>query len=96
MSQRQRERALLLEELEQSRQQLDDDLSDLGHAVNVRERLADSVRQHPTWWVAGALAGGFLVATLAGSSSRRDRKEKKEGDSAASAVRSQIESVLKR
>lgn len=90
MSQRQQERALLLEELEQSRRQLDKDLSDLSHAVNVRERLADSVRRHPSWWVAGALAGGFLVATLAGSSSLRGRKRRRGGESAGELARQSI------
>lgn len=90
MSQREQERARMLEELELSRRQLDGDLEDLSHAVNVRERLADSVRRHPSWWVAGALAGGFLVASLAGSSSRGRRGKKQRDDSVADLARQSI------
>ncbi|MCB1065458.1 MAG: hypothetical protein KDN20_21395 [Verrucomicrobiae bacterium] len=61
---RETERARLLRELAESRRQLSGELSDLGHAVNLRERLQDAVRKHPAWWIGGSLAGGLLLANL--------------------------------
>lgn len=81
----QRER--LVREIAESRQRLAGDLSGLGHAVNVRERLQDSVRRHPAWWVGGGLLAGWLVARIA-VPSRRSRRGTVDASMATAAKRS--------
>ncbi len=65
------ERERLLRELEETRRQLSGELSHLGHAVNVGERLQDAVRRNPAWWIGGSIAGGILLANLLRGPSRR-------------------------
>lgn len=68
------ERTRLLRELAESRRQLSGELSDLGHAVNLRERLQDAVRKNPAWWIGGSVAGGLLLANLLRSPSGGKRR----------------------
>lgn len=70
------ERARLRRELADSRRRLSGEVVDLGHAVNVRERLRDAVRRHPAWWIGGGLIGGVLLANLV----RSPRKKPVKGD----------------
>ncbi|MCB1230950.1 MAG: hypothetical protein KDN19_11815 [Verrucomicrobiae bacterium] len=72
------ERARLRRELSESRRQLSGDLSELGHAMNVRERLQDAVRRHPAWWIGGGLVGGVILANLLRLPSR-DRHSRDNG-----------------
>ncbi len=58
------ERARLRRELAESRRHLTRDLSELGHAVDVRERLRDSVRRHPAVWIGGGLLAGIALSSL--------------------------------
>lgn len=58
------ERVRLRRELAESRRKLSGDVVDLGHAVDVRERLRGSVRRHPEWWIGGGLIGGLILANL--------------------------------
>lgn len=69
------ERARLLREIESSRRRLAGDLNGLGQAVNVRDRVLASVRQHPARWIGGGLLAGLVLSRtlLPGRRSRRDR-----------------------
>ncbi|MBL9151717.1 MAG: hypothetical protein JNK37_04515 [Verrucomicrobiales bacterium] len=69
------ERARLLREIEASRRRLAGELDGLGQAVNVRDRLAASVRRHPGRWLGGGLLAGILLSRtlLPTRRSRRDR-----------------------
>lgn len=70
------ERQRLLQEIEWSRRQLAADFSDLGQAVNVRERFRDAIRKHPAWWLGGGIVAGLALATLIASPGRRSRGRK--------------------
>lgn len=58
------ERARLRRELAESRRHLSEDVSGLGHAMNVGERLQDSVRRHPALWIGGGLLGGLALSSM--------------------------------
>ncbi len=68
------ERARLRRELADSRRRLSGEVVDLGHAVDVRERLRDAVRRHPAWWIGGGLIGGVLLANLLRGSRKNSDK----------------------
>lgn len=68
------ERERLLRELSRSRDAMNRGLSGVSHAVNVRERIGRSMRKHSAWWIGGAAASGFLLATLASRPPAKDGK----------------------
>jgi hypothetical protein len=65
------ERSRLLAEIEASRRRLAGNLSEFGHAVNVRERIGDAIGRHPALWIGGALAAGLVLAKAVLPSRRR-------------------------
>lgn len=65
------ERQRLLREIEASRRRLAGDLSGFGHAVNLRERLHQSVSRHPAWWLGGGLLAGWALSKLVAPGRRR-------------------------
>ena len=65
------ERRRLLAEIEASRRRLAGNLSEFGHAVNVRERIGDAIGRHPALWIGGALGAGLLLAKTILPSRRR-------------------------
>lgn len=80
------ERGRLLAEIEASRRRLAGNLSEFGHAMNVRERISEAVRRHPALWIGGAVAAGLLIAKAV-IPSRLSRRSARDDHSAVTAAK---------
>ena len=58
------DKGALIARIASTRASLHRDLDELGHALDVPNRLRTSFRLHPLAWVAGAVGAGILAATL--------------------------------
>lgn len=56
------DKGALLARIASTRASLHRDLDELGHALDVPNRLRSSFRLHPLAWVAGAVGAGILAA----------------------------------